>query len=86
VDKEAEVMGEVVGRSIGDCENHDSFFGRALADVAVPCLTLFFVGSSAESTPMTPFVHLLAVFVNSDGALWAFFNGVAHFRVIAKTG
>jgi hypothetical protein len=86
VDKEAEVMSEMMGRSIGDCVDHDALLRRAAADVAVACLALFFIGSSAESTPMAPFFHLLAVFMNSDWALRAFFNWVAHFRVITKTG
>lgn len=72
-------MSKVMWGAISHCSNHQSLLSWSIADIAIPSLTLLFIGSPSESAAMASILYLLAVLVDPDGAFRALLYGVAHF-------
>jgi hypothetical protein len=86
VDEQAEAMCEMMWGAVCDRANHQSLLPWPLADVAVARLALLFIGCPPEPASVAPVLHLLAVLMNSDRALWALLNRVAHLREVTEAG
>ncbi len=84
--QQAEIVCEVVRTAMSHCHNIEALFTTTTTYIAESSLFLLGIGSPAETTSMASILYVLAVPMDSDGALSAFEDRVTEFPIVGKAG